>query len=132
VTMVKPDVQVNEMQQDEVAVDLEELSLQERADILFRRYATGRQGKTKMFLRKPDLQVFVADALRLRQRVLTEEAWDLIERIYERTLELQVDMGCSQNHGIISEYFHVFASEAVNILGLTLGTLVKELQSWLH
>merc|ERR1712032_1315031 len=135
VTIVRPD------EQDEYASEeeghqpkftcIEDAKLGERVAMIFQSYASGKQGNVSMFLRKPDLTTFVEDALHIKgTRALTEEAHHSIEAAYEEILELQVDMGSNYYHGITLEYFQVFLSAVVNILGWSLGILLNQLLEW--
>jgi len=134
VTIIRPDEQLDFIpkdDQDEKREQIQDANLLERVGMIFHRYATGKQGRTLMFLRKPDLTHFIEDALHMKGiRALTEDAHFSIEAVFEEILELQVDMGSSYYHGITPEYFQVFLSEVVNILGWSLSALVGQLLEW--
>lgn len=135
VTIIRPadeHVFVSEDEGDVIKItDVEDANLQERVGMVFQQYASGKQGRTCLLLRKPDLTIFVEEVLHIKRiRSLTEEARLNIEDVYEEILELQVDMGSSYYHGITMEYFQVFLSEVVNILGWSLGATVKQLLEW--
>jgi len=96
---------------------------------LFGMYSSGKQGEKRFFLRKIDLTRFVQDAARVSPRAhILQGCLDAIlrdcERVFDETLELQIDLGCRKRYGLTMEYFQVFLSKASYILGWSMVSLL--------
>jgi len=86
---------------------------------LFNGFVSGRQYGVHTF-RKADLHTFGKAAYCISQ---TARQWGRqyvflhLEKMYDYTLQLQIDMGCPQHHGLTLKYFNVFLEKAASLLG---------------
>eukprot|EP00927_Polykrikos_kofoidii_P044054 TRINITY_DN38130_c0_g2_i1.p1 TRINITY_DN38130_c0_g2~~TRINITY_DN38130_c0_g2_i1.p1 ORF type:complete len:317 (+),score=68.28 TRINITY_DN38130_c0_g2_i1:39-953(+) len=119
----------SQKQEDEVVENDVEESVEERIDKLFNVYAQCIHGKVKL-LRRPNLLQFVEDACRLRNKKTPDEVMEDIERVFDDTLELSVDMGSRQVHGLTREYFQIFLQKSVRYLGWSLLGLLTALNKF--
>jgi len=111
-----------------IEMDIERMTQQ--VTQLFSFQATGHQGRSKIFLKKPDIFLFATNAAKLRNRKLDPSVLETIEMIYDDTLELQVDIGSRITKGITCEYFQVFLSKSAQVLGWSLSGLLMTLLRW--
>lgn len=105
----------------------EEGRLQMLLDKLFEVYASKKNGVS--FIRKSELHKFVNDACKLRNKrqLKASEIMADIEGVYDDTLELSVDMGSRQLHGLTRDYFRVFITKAVRVFGWTMVNFLRAL-----
>lgn len=113
---------------DASSMDRDEIK--QRVAEVFERYASGRQNRDKVFLRKPDLQRYAEDARRVNRdshRIDLLDVMPELEEMYDEILELQIDMGSKVTHGLSLDFFQVFLSKSAHLFGWSLISMLCSL-----
>jgi len=113
---------------DASSMDRDEIK--QRVAEVFERYASGRQNRDKVFLRKPDLQRYAEDARRVNRdshRIDLLDVMPELEEMYDEILELQIDMGSKVTHGLSLDFFQVFLSKSAHLFGWSLISMMFSL-----
>jgi len=104
--------------------------MKQQATKLFTMFASGQQGRVQVLMKKPDIFKFASDAALLRKRSLNEATLEHLEKLYDETLELQIDMGSRCTRGITVDFFQVYLNKCAEILGWSLGNLLMSLADY--